>query len=142
MPCINIARFRISETRRFGVSRLAAVYIYVHHAGTFRRLRMVSLQVKKVGWIHMTEVWRLSPQRGTGQNLWSGAMTPEAITFHLLDAQRQQQICLILLILRVKLQTDPNFSRRNSSDLRQTQEQPLAEVGRTRPPRSIPWRRP
>jgi len=72
----------------------------------------------------------------------SGAKHPlEAENVLVFGAQRKQQICFILQTMTAT----PNLlllPSKNSLDLHQSQERPLAKVGWTCPPQSTPWRRP
>ena len=85
-----------------------------------------------------------SPQRGAGQSPWSGGQgtkPPEAENLLAFAAQRKQQIFFILQAPN-RDRPNPLLLSKNSPDLHQSQERPLAKVGWTCPPQSTVWRRP
>ena len=81
---------------------------------------------------------RAEPLHGQGVR---GQSPPEAENLLAFAAQRKQQI---FFILQASNRDRPNslLRSKNSPDLHQSQERPMAKVGWTCPPQSTLWRRP
>ena len=105
---------------------------------------------KNVGWTRLRArgarvyngAWGASPQRGPGQSPWSGSPgakppTPWSWKPFSFAAQRKQQIFFILQAPNHD-RPNPLLPSKNSPDLHQSQERPLAKVGWTCPPQSTP----